>query len=102
MVDAIMKVVMRNPRKYVPLFKADPEAFMLEAARLNPPVGGMVGPVGDTTVVHSRSAFQQGLIGSTTYEEKVGEWYAGYIGSVNLDPEIFGGPTKDLAYAKSF
>ena len=33
--------VLKNPAVYVKLFRSNPEAFMLEAARFYPPVGGI-------------------------------------------------------------
>merc|ERR1719230_113023 len=36
-----VKLILKKPAKYVKLFRKDEEAFMLEAARHLPPVGGM-------------------------------------------------------------
>ena len=33
--------ILKDPARYIALFKKDPEAFVLESARLYPPVGGM-------------------------------------------------------------
>lgn len=36
-----IKLILKEPAKYTALFNKDPEAFMLEAVRMVPPVGGM-------------------------------------------------------------
>jgi len=102
MVDSIMKVILREPKKFVPLFKADPEAFMLEAARLNPTVGGLLGPVGKASVFHAQNRYQEGIAGGPAHREEAGDWYAAMIGGANLDPAVFGGPNKDPVYAADF
>merc|ERR1719215_1206202 len=36
-----LKMILKDPAKYTALFRKDKKAFMLEAARVYPPVGGM-------------------------------------------------------------
>merc|ERR1712080_222737 len=43
-----VKHVLKSPAEYVELFRSDPDAFMLESARLYPPVAGM-NPMAVTT-----------------------------------------------------
>lgn len=80
--------------KMVPLFQKDPEAFILEIARVYPGVAGMVN-------LAPRS--QKVTLGNgRDYTLKEDEAYMNWNAGANVDPTVFGGPSKSEEYANEF
>jgi len=80
-----LKFIVKDPETYVPLYKKDPRAFMIEAARHFPPVGGM-NPVAyreDTT--HT-------LANGVILTPKAGDLALTLSSGANMDPQVFKEP----------
>ncbi|CAE8736853.1 unnamed protein product [Polarella glacialis] len=80
-----IKRILTDPGKYTVLFRSDPKAFMLEAARLHPPVGGM------NPMAYRKETYHKLATGKTIKVE------AGQIGIIfssaaNKDPQVFRDP----------
>eukprot|EP00929_Paragymnodinium_shiwhaense_P034296 TRINITY_DN18683_c0_g1_i1.p1 TRINITY_DN18683_c0_g1~~TRINITY_DN18683_c0_g1_i1.p1 ORF type:complete len:485 (-),score=95.74 TRINITY_DN18683_c0_g1_i1:366-1820(-) len=93
MAEAIINMIASNPKFYVPLFRKDPEAFMLEAARWQVTVGGMI-------FLHNKE--HKFTFNGKEHTEQPGDYGVTWNAGHNLDPAIFGGPNKDPEYAKKF
>eukprot|EP00928_Gymnodinium_smaydae_P073621 TRINITY_DN5679_c1_g3_i2.p1 TRINITY_DN5679_c1_g3~~TRINITY_DN5679_c1_g3_i2.p1 ORF type:complete len:496 (-),score=95.37 TRINITY_DN5679_c1_g3_i2:76-1452(-) len=83
-----IKHVLKKPAEYAALFRKDPEAFMLEAARLYPPVGGM-NPMKVTKA--AKYSFQNGR---PDMEVKPGDLGVIFTSNANRDPTIFKDPEE--------
>lgn len=81
--------------KHAQLFKADPEAFVLEVERLNPTVAGVNPFVAGATQTVTLGNGRQ-------HTETAGDLACSLSMAANRDPAVFGGPTKDPAYANRF
>jgi hypothetical protein len=84
-----------HPRRYVPLYDADPTAFLHEEARVDPPVTSVTGVLGATTnltlaEVKEKVAFPKG----TPYQL--------VISTANTDPNVFGGDFHSNHIANTF
>lgn len=84
-----------DPRRLVPIFRKNPRKFVLEVARLHPPVAGM-----NPSIVHAPKTWKMG--NGETYVEKTGEFFTMWTWSANRDPNVFGGPQKDPAVANAY
>lgn len=82
-----VKHALKEPAKYVKLFRQDPDAYMLEAARLFPPVGGM-----NPYQVTKKTTFK--LRTGRTLEMKPGDVGLLFTTNANLDPSIFASPDE--------
>ncbi|CAL1139653.1 unnamed protein product [Cladocopium goreaui] len=92
----MLRFIQKSPEKYVPLFKKDPEAFVLEVIRTQGGGGAGVNP----WVVEKTQSYKLGT-GNVLTE------YAGHYGATialhaNHDPSVFGGPSADQQYAMTF
>lgn len=81
-----VKHVLKKPAEYVKLFRSNPEAFMLEAARFYPPVGGM-NPMAVTKPMEHK------LLGGKR-SLKLGDRDKGICltSNANMDPQVFKDP----------
>jgi len=93
MVEAIILMISKDPKTYVSLFRKDAEAFMLEAARFQVTVGGML------FYANKESTFN---IKGKVFKEHVGDPAMNWNSGHNFDPLVYGGPKKDLEYAAKF
>jgi len=95
--ECTMNMIMRERTKLVPEWKKDPQAVLLEGARLYPPVAGhnpmKAGPdnAKDLTFASGRKASMP-----------AGSMHFSIINAAHHDPAIFGGPSQDMEYAKKF
>jgi len=80
-----IKHILANPGLNVPLLRKDVEAFMLEAARLYPPVGGM-------NPIELREPLELKLPAGKTVVAPVGTWGLTITSGANRDPTIFEDP----------
>ncbi|CAK8988533.1 unnamed protein product [Durusdinium trenchii] len=92
----MLRQIQRAPEKMVPLFKKNPEAFIMEVIRTQ---GGGGAGVGPWVVQKTRN--------HTLGTGKVLTEYAGnYANTIalhaNFDPSVFGGPDRDQEYAMKF
>lgn len=83
-----------DPETYVPMFRRRPKAFLVEQARLDPPVTSYssLSRSGATVKVWPLGMF--GAMKGTPQQM--------CIATANRDVDIFGGPDRDRAYADSF
>mmetsp|Transcript_74319 Transcript_74319/g.193613 ORF Transcript_74319/g.193613 Transcript_74319/m.193613 type:complete len:475 (+) Transcript_74319:71-1495(+) len=77
--------VLLDPAKYVPLYRNDPKAFMLEAARLYPPVAGM-------NPVAYRKATEHKLANGVVLKPQPGDIAVILSSGSNMDPNVFKEP----------
>lgn len=75
------------------LFRKDTRAFVLEAARLNPPVNQIVPAPQDQTIIMGN--------GRSYFQEK-GELVWNFFAASNTDPLVFGGASRSSSYAWEF
>jgi hypothetical protein len=80
--------------KMLPLFRKDPEAFILEVARVYPAVAGMTFQAPRSEKV----TLGNGRVYSLNEDDYIMNWNAG----ANIDPTVFGGPSKSEEYALEF
>lgn len=80
-----MKHILKEPAKYVKLFRSDSEAFILEAARFYPPVGGM-NPFAATKARTVKFA------NGRTLDVKEGDPGIIFTSNANMDPQVFDEP----------
>jgi len=80
-----VKHLLKDPAKYVPLFRKDSEAFMLEAARLYPPVGGM-------NFMELREPLEMKLASGGSLRAGAGTWGVTITSGANRDPTVFADP----------
>ena len=86
-----------DPEGMVPLYKNDKMAFLKESARINPPVGGVLYRTSKTEDVTLK-----GLLSGYRITSAPGDLAVMWVSNANRDPEVFGGPNKDQAYADAF
>ncbi|CAE7730608.1 unnamed protein product, partial [Symbiodinium sp. CCMP2456] len=78
-----LRLILKDPGLYVPMFQRDADAFMLEAARIKPPVGGMnPAQFRKSTQIHFNS------IGKT-WTAHEGELTMMLSSGANHDPSVF-------------
>ncbi|OLP87424.1 hypothetical protein AK812_SmicGene31349 [Symbiodinium microadriaticum] len=78
-----LRLILKDPGLYVPMFQRDADAFMLEAARIKPPVGGMnPAQFRKSTQIHFNS------IGKT-WTAREGELTMMLSSGANHDPSVF-------------
>lgn len=82
-----LKMILTDSERFVPLFRRDPRAFMLEAARLHPPVGGM-----NPSAI--RVARKHVLATGETLEMKPGDVAMTLSSGANVDPQVFEDPRE--------
>jgi len=92
--QAILKIK-RDSKALVPLFKQDPEAFVIEMLRHTLGASGM-----NPFAVPETKSYVLGT--GRKFTETVGMYGTIAIWGANADPEVFGGPSKDLSHAKEF
>ncbi|CAK9015418.1 Uncharacterized protein SCF082_LOCUS12748 [Durusdinium trenchii] len=80
-----LKMIQKDP-KLVKLFRADPDAFMLEAARVRPPVGGM-----NPVQYRNSTKISFSSIGKI-WNAKTGELAMLLSSGANRDPQVFKNP----------
>lgn len=85
----------KDPKRLVPIFRKDPKKFVLEVARLHPPVAGQ-----NPMKVHTPKTWKMG--NGKKYTEKKGELFTAWTWSANRDPKRFGGPKHDPAVANAY
>jgi len=92
----VLKIIQKNPVDMVPLFKRDPDAFVLEVMRLRGGGGAGLNPV----IVEETKTYKL----PTGFEviEKKGNWAFTFMIQGNHDPEVFGGTSKSHEYARVF
>merc|ERR1712070_1131013 len=84
-----------DPKRLLPIFQSNPRNFVLEVARLHPPVAGM-----NPAVVHDPKTRRMG--NGREYVEKKGELFTMWSWSANRDPNVFGGAAKDPKVANAY
>eukprot|EP00931_Biecheleriopsis_adriatica_P008994 TRINITY_DN110110_c0_g1_i1.p1 TRINITY_DN110110_c0_g1~~TRINITY_DN110110_c0_g1_i1.p1 ORF type:complete len:462 (-),score=93.58 TRINITY_DN110110_c0_g1_i1:281-1666(-) len=82
-----LKMINKDPTIYVPLFRKDPEAFMLESARLHPPVAGM-------NPGQYRQPKEIQLATGGTFQVRAGMISMMLSSGANHDPVVFEEPAK--------
>jgi cytochrome P450 len=92
-----IKLLRSNPERYVPLYLANKSAFLKEAARLYPPVGGLA-----IVAREGRSVPMSGDLAGLNLTFTPGEIGGAWIPSANTDPAVFGGAERSATYAQSF
>lgn len=80
--EIIRTTIAKDPKTYVPLFEKDPMAYILEGARLNPPVGGM-----NYFAYRERKVFTFKTGVSVTREP--GDVGIAFCSPANKDPTVF-------------
>lgn len=80
-----LRHIMANPAKNVPIFRSDVDAFMLEAARLFPPVGGM-------NPIALRRPTQMLAGDASVVAVQAGAWGMTITTTANRDPFVFAEP----------
>jgi len=80
-----IKHILEDPAKFVPMFRKNPRAFMLEAARHHPPVGGM-------NPVAYRKEVRHELATGATLNMKPGDIAYLWSSGSNMDPAVFEDP----------
>eukprot|EP00445_Apocalathium_hangoei_P023460 CAMPEP_0203892820 /NCGR_PEP_ID=MMETSP0359-20131031/35959_1 /ASSEMBLY_ACC=CAM_ASM_000338 /TAXON_ID=268821 /ORGANISM="Scrippsiella Hangoei, Strain SHTV-5" /LENGTH=534 /DNA_ID=CAMNT_0050814847 /DNA_START=1 /DNA_END=1606 /DNA_ORIENTATION=+ len=91
-----LKFIQSSPDEYVPLFKRDPLAFILEVIRMKGGGGSGMNPV----VVPETKTYT--LKTGAEVTEDAGD-FAGTIAlHANHDPAVFGGPSADVDYTTAF
>jgi len=83
-----LRLILKDPGYYVPLFHKDPDAFMLEAARVKPPVGGM-----NPSQYRKPTQIQFPSI-AKTWTAKPGDLSMLLSSGANMDPAVFKNPEK--------
>eukprot|EP00438_Fugacium_kawagutii_P033105 Skav229618 [mRNA] locus=scaffold510:334146:349925:- [translate_table: standard] len=101
-----IRFIQTSPEKYVPLFKKDPEAFVLEAISEEAIVIRMQGGGGagmNPWVVEETQRLepQRCLLGKAIHGVQ-GSYGATIAIHANHDPAVFGGPSADQQYAMTF
>mmetsp|Transcript_41950 Transcript_41950/g.99942 ORF Transcript_41950/g.99942 Transcript_41950/m.99942 type:complete len:479 (+) Transcript_41950:52-1488(+) len=95
---ATMKLLrlLQSKPEYVPMFKKDPEAFILEVIRTRGGGGAGMNPwIVESTQTHTLST-------GRVVTETAGSHGATIALHANHDPAVFGGPKRDLDYALAF
>lgn len=83
-----VKHVLKNPAVYVKLFRSNPEAFMLEAARFYPPVGGM-NPMAVTKPVEHKLLGGKRILKVSNRDKGIC-----LTSNANMDPQMFESPKE--------
>mmetsp|Transcript_36054 Transcript_36054/g.58175 ORF Transcript_36054/g.58175 Transcript_36054/m.58175 type:complete len:465 (-) Transcript_36054:528-1922(-) len=78
-------MVRRNPEKMLKLYRKDPDAFLLESARLNPPVGGQ-----NPSVLTQNLTIQN--VDGTPRTFQPGTWTGVLTSGANKDPTLYPDP----------
>lgn len=91
---AVLKRLRYQPSTEVPLFNRDPASYVLEVARLHPPITSV------TSVVHEDTEFE--LRDETRFVLPRGATRQLVIALANMDPGVFGGAAHSRVYAESF
>ena len=93
--NTMNRVVKHEPDRLISAFLKDPEATVLESARLYPPVAGY-------NPFKLRENKTYTLKTGHTVESKAGQWGVLFSNAAHHDPSVFGGPSRDAEYAKKF
>jgi hypothetical protein len=98
LVSATLARIQSNPREYVPLWTKDSEAFLLESARVDPPVASVTAVLANDTSVNVASGRWGGTGVQDVFLTK-GSTAQLVISEANVDPRVFGGEgfSKDAA-----
>lgn len=94
MVTRVISSMEADPQM-IPVFKKDPEAFMLEAIRMWGGGGG-----GSVWYVNKTTTWTLGS--GTEFTEPKGSMAMANLYASSYDPNVFGGPSKDPGYARKF
>jgi len=82
-----MRMIIKDPARFVPMYHKDPRAFMIEAARHHPSVGGQ-----------NPSAFKEDtnvtLANGHTMHVKAGDPVLVFTSGANFDPTVFENPKE--------
>ena len=92
----MLRFIQKSPEELVPLFKKDPDAFVLEALRMFGGGGAGMNP----WIVEKTQSFK--LSTGKVFTEEVGHYGATIALYANHDPAVFGGPSADQQYAMKF
>ena len=91
-------------RKDVPtqgaLWEKNKDAYLLESARVDPPVTSVTAVLGDSRTFDVASGTSGSGKAKVTLEK--GSTMQLVISSANIDPNVFGGPTRSVERAREF
>lgn len=92
----VLQTIQRDPVDMVPLFKKDPDGFVLEVMRLRGGGGAGLNPV----IIEETKTHK--LPTGFEITEKKGDFGVTFMIHGNHDPEVFGGSSKSDDYARTF
>ena len=97
-VEGLLERIEAAPETMLPLWKADPRAFLVEHMRLNPPLTSV------TAVTKERSTqdLGMGLLGNHSIEFEAGTTMQLLLAVANTDPRVFGGALHLASRARDF
>jgi hypothetical protein len=98
--QSTFNAILRDQATLVPAWKKDPDAVLLEGARLYPPVGGHNPMKATKADVMDEIKYKSGR--KTHNQIKEGDMFFSIMNTAHHDPAVFGGPDKDYEYAKKF
>jgi len=91
-----LKRIRSNPYYNVLLWENDPDAFLIEQSRVDPPVTSV------TALLKEDTTFSLGKEGQHKVTLPKGTTHQLVLSGANRDPQVFGGPSKSITYARSF
>lgn len=80
-----VKHILKDPKKYAPMFRKNPRAFLVESARLHPPVAGM-------NPAAYRKATEHKLANGVVLKPQPGDLAVLLSSGSNVDPAVFKDP----------
>ena len=89
-----------DPALYVPMYRADPEAFLLESARVDPPVTSVTAVLGEDKWIDVASGYR--FTGTRRTKLSKGTTVQLTLSTANKDPKVFGGHANSKFHANRF